>query len=289
MDIRDLTITFDGFKAVDNLNFEVYDGEIIGLLGPNGAGKTTLIKAIFGIVPYQGEIIFEGGKESIGWMPQYSPLYLNLTVEENLNYFASIYGLKEGRSERVQELLDLVELSPYRQRLTRNLSGGMKRRAMLACSMLHDPELLILDEPSEGVDPPLRRSFWRHFEEMNREGKTILVTTHYMEEAENCQRLVLMRDGVKIAEGEPDKIKKDALGGEIAYLEVKDSQKAQKVLKEENYHSTYTDGGIEVLVDDSSEALPHIIEMLNRRGVQVLRSETRKATLEEAFMKIISR
>jgi ABC-2 type transport system ATP-binding protein len=147
------------------------------LLGPNG-GKTTTIKAIFNVVPYEGKIRIFNERSSIGWIPQNSPLYLNLTVEENLRFFASIYGVKKKAEERIEELLSLIELTDYRKRLVKNLSGGMKQRLMLACSMVHNPDLLILDEPTAGVDPPLRKSFWEYFEEMNREGKTILVTTH---------------------------------------------------------------------------------------------------------------
>ena len=228
---RSLTVKFGDFVAVKDLNLKVKRGEILGLLGPNGAGKTTTIRAIFGMVPYEGKIRINAS--SIGWMPQNSPLYLNLTVEENLGFFASLHGVRD--ESRIEELLKLVNLYDFRKRLVRNLSGGMKQRAMLACAMIHDPDLLILDEPTAGVDPPLRKAFWEYFRELNREGKTILVTTHYMDEAENCDRIVLMRNGEKIAEGNPEDIKRMALGGEVIKLKVDDRERAFRVLSSEGY------------------------------------------------------
>lgn len=286
MEVKNLTIKFGDFTAVKNLSFDVQDGKIVGLLGPNGAGKTTTIKAIFGVVPYTGEIfIRDSGRKSIGWMPQNSPLYLNLTVEENLSFFATVYGIKDSKS-RIEELLEFTNLKENKKRLVKNLSGGMKQRLMLACSMVHKPKLLVLDEPTAGVDPPLRKSFWKRFERMNKEGQTILVTTHYMDEAENCHRLVLMRDGEKIADGSPDKIKKVALGGEIVRLSVSQPEKAIQLLKKEGYNVMERQEGIDVIVSDASESLVPIVETV-RSEVKILRSETRKATLEEAFLKIV--
>jgi len=285
MEVKNLTIKFGEFTAVNNLSFDVHDGEIVGLLGPNGAGKTTTIKAIFGVVPYTGEIsIKNSGKNSIGWMPQNSPLYLNLTVEENISFFATVYGIKNPQS-RIEELLEFTNLKEYKKRLVKNLSGGMRQRLMLACSMVHKPKLLVLDEPTAGVDPPLRKSFWKRFERMNKEGQTILVTTHYMDEAENCHRLVLMRGGEKIADGSPDKIKKMALGGEVVHLSVSEPEKALNLLEREGYN-VRLDEGINVIVNDAAESLFPIIETI-RGEVKILSSETRKATLEEAFLRII--
>ena len=219
-------------------------------------------------------------RRKIGWMPQNSPLYLNLTVEENLRFFASIYGVERSKiDERVNELLRLVELEKFRNRLVKNLSGGMKQRLMLACSMVHDPELLILDEPTAGVDPPLRRTFWEHFSKLNEEGKTILVTTHYMDEAENCRRLILMRNGTKIVEGKPDEIKRIALGGEIVELQTSNDMKSAKVLKDR--------GVLHVIVDDVAKSVPTVIEELKKEGIAVFRAETKRLTLEDAFMRLI--
>ncbi|MET1124559.1 MAG: ABC transporter ATP-binding protein [Archaeoglobaceae archaeon] len=279
LEISNLSVRFGDFYAVRNLTLHVKRGEILGLLGPNGSGKTTTIRAIFGMVPYEGKI--RSYAASVGWMPQNSPLYLNLTVEENLRFFASLHGIRDER--RVEEMLKLVQLEKYRRRLVKNLSGGMKQRAMLACSMLHDPELLILDEPTAGVDPPLRASFWEQFERLREEGKTILVTTHYMDEAERCERLVLIRNGEKIAEGKPEEIKRRA-GADRVVLEVDNARRAAEILSD---YRTSTNGRVVVEVDDAAAEVPRIIEMLSRAGVKVLRAEVRRCTLEEAFMRFM--
>jgi ABC-2 type transport system ATP-binding protein len=261
------------------LTLNVRRGEILGLLGPNGSGKTTTIRAIFGMVPYEGEI--RNYATSVGWMPQNSPLYLNLSVEENLRFFASLYGIEDER--RVEEMLKLVQLERYRKRLVKNLSGGMRQRAMLACAMLHDPELLVLDEPTAGVDPPLRVSFWEQFEKLREEGKTILVTMHYMDEAERCERLVLIRNGSKIAEGTPEEIKRRACGDRLL-LEVDDALAASRILSD---YRSWINGKVVVEVDDAASEAPKIIEMLSRAGVKVFRVEIRRCTLEEAFMRLM--
>ncbi len=159
----------------------------------------------------------------------------------------------------------------------------MRQRAMLACAMLHDPELLILDEPTAGVDPPLRASFWEQFERLKEEGKTILVTTHYMDEAERCERLVLIRNGVKIAEGKPEEIKRRA-GGDRVVLEVEDIRGAAEAL---SGYKTSVNGKVVVEVEDATAEAPRVIEKLSRAGIKVFRAEIRRCTLEEAFMRLM--
>jgi len=281
--IKNLTIRFGDFIAVKDFSLNVKRGEILGLLGPNGAGKTTTIRAIFGMVPYEGKI--EIYADSIGWMPQNSPLYLNLTVEENMRFFASLHGIRNAE-QRIEELLKLVNLYDFRKRLVRNLSGGMKQRAMLACAMIHDPDLLILDEPTAGVDPPLRKAFWEHFEELNAEGKTILVTTHYMDEAENCDRIVPMRNGTKMAEGSPDEVKRTALGGEIVRIKVDDRQRAFRLLSSAGYE-VVVDEWVAVKTVVASPEVPRVVEILKAGGIEVKEVEIVRATLEEAFLRLV--
>ncbi|AGK60512.1 ABC-type multidrug transport system, ATPase component [Archaeoglobus sulfaticallidus PM70-1] len=283
LEIENLTVRFGDFLAVKDFSLKVRRGEILGLLGPNGAGKTTTIRAIFGMVSYEGKIRINAG--SIGWMPQNSPLYLNLTVEENMRFFTSLHGIRNAE-QRIEELLRLVNLYDFRKRLVRNLSGGMKQRAMLACAMIHDPDLLILDEPTAGVDPPLRKTFWEHFEELNAEGKTILVTTHYMDEAENCDRIVLMRNGTKIAEGSPEDVKRWALGGEIVRIRVDDRQRAFRLLSSADYE-VVVDDWVAVKTAMASPEVPRIVDLLKAGGVEVKEVETVKATLEEAFLRLV--
>jgi ABC-2 type transport system ATP-binding protein len=281
LEISDLTVRFGEFLAVKDLNLSVKRGEILGLLGPNGAGKTTTIRAIFGMVPYEGEI--RNYASSVGWMPQHSPLYLNLTVEENLRFFASLHGLKNPK-ERVEEMLRLVQLEESRNRLVRNLSGGMKQRAMLACAMIHDPELLILDEPTAGVDPPLRMNFWEHFQRLKDAGKTILVTTHYMDEAERCERIVMMRAGEKIAEGSPEEIKRFA-GEETVMLWVEDMKGSFRILSK--YYDVSLNGQISISVKDAPSELPKIISILEKAGIKVLKSEIKRPSLEDVFLRLM--
>ncbi|MEM4156319.1 MAG: ABC transporter ATP-binding protein [Archaeoglobaceae archaeon] len=279
--IEDLTVRFGKFVAVNNLNMKVRSGEILGLLGPNGAGKTTTIKAILGFVPYEGKV--EINAEKIGWMPQNAPLYLNLTVEENLRFFAEAYGVKNAR-QKIEELLNLVELEKFRNRLVRNLSGGMKQRCAFACAMVHEPDLLILDEPTAGVDPKLRKSFWEYFESLNREGKTILITTHYMDEAEKCQRIVLMRGGEILAEGSPEDIKRKALGGEIVKVKVAKAEDAFKKLKSVGLNAELKGNELSVLVDNAKIRVPELFEIL---GNDILEVEIERETLENAFLRLL--
>ena len=213
--IRDLEKDFDGFKAVNNLSLRVKHGEIYGLLGPNGAGKTTAIRILCGLLrPSSGEIFVldvklpdPGVAPHVGYMPQELALYRGLTVHENLEFFGEVFGLtKQQIATREEALLKLVDLQAFRDSLIDQLSGGMRQRISLACALLHEPQLLFLDEPTVGVDPDLRASFWQYFEELRDSGITILITTHYMDEARHCDRIGFMREGRLIAEGSPQEL-----------------------------------------------------------------------------------
>lgn len=225
-----LTKKFGDFKAVNDLNLKVKKGEIYGLLGPNGAGKTTAIKILSGLLkPSSGEAFVLGNKipdkkiaSSIGYMPQETALYVGLTVHQNMNFYGKLFGIKNSKiKEKEKELLEFVDLYNWRNELVQNLSGGMKHRASLACTLIHEPELLFLDEPTVGVDPELRISFWDYFNELKDKGTTILITTHYMDEARRCDRVGFMNKGNLIAEGTPEelliKARTDSL--EDAFLE----------------------------------------------------------------------
>lgn len=210
-----LTKKFGNFTAVNNLNLKVKKGEIYGLLGPNGAGKTTLIKMLAGIsTPTSGDAWVLGGKipdenmaPKIGYMPQETGVYLGLTVDQNMKFYGRIFDLENEKVEkRITELLKFVDLEDWRDEMVENLSGGMKHRVSLACTLIHEPELLFLDEPTVGVDPELRVSFWDYFEELRDNKVTILITTHYMDEARRCNRIGFMQRGRFIAENTPVKL-----------------------------------------------------------------------------------
>ncbi len=219
------------FEALSGLDITVKKGEIYGLLGPNGAGKTTAVKIFCGLAQRTSGVVEVLGRpvpsmevrESIGYMPQETAIYQDLSVHENIELFGQLYGL-DGRSIecRERELLEFIDLLKWRDAPVSTLSGGMKHRVSLACSMVHSPELLILDEPTVGVDPQLRSAFWEYFRRLVSKGKTILITTHYMDEAFNCSRVGLMRMGKLIAEGTPEGIveKNGAKNLEDAFLKL---------------------------------------------------------------------
>ena len=205
--------------ALDALTMKIPKGEVYGLLGPNGSGKTTAIRVLVGLETVtSGELTALGVKAPdralntrIGYMPQETALYQDLTVAENLELFGELYGMERQRMEtRMSELLQLVDLTHRRDAVVHTLSGGMRHRTSLVAALLHDPELLILDEPTVGVDPELRASFWGYFDDLAGRGVTVLITTHYMDEARNCGRIGLLRAGRLIAEGTPESVMGEA-------------------------------------------------------------------------------
>jgi ABC-2 type transport system ATP-binding protein len=216
--VENLVKRFGDFVAVDNVTFDVKPGEIFGFLGPNGAGKSTTIRILCGLLaPTSGRAVvgeFEVGRQSeqikrnIGYMSQKFSLYDDLTVEENINFFAGIYGVpKDRRAERKKYVLKMAGLQEKRGELTAMLAGGWKQRLALGCAILHQPPILFLDEPTSGVDPIARRGFWDLIYELSDAGNTVMVTTHYMEEAEYCHRLALMYQGRLVALGTPSELK----------------------------------------------------------------------------------
>ncbi|GAA3896938.1 ABC transporter ATP-binding protein [Anoxybacillus suryakundensis] len=217
-------------EVIHDVSLTVNEGEIFGMLGPSGAGKTTIVKMIAGIdMATTGEIYVLGERmpnlqtmARIGFMAQSDALYGELTAHENLDFFASIYGLKgKKKKQRIEDVLQLVHLTNDRNKAVHQYSGGMKRRLSLAAALLHEPEVLILDEPTVGIDPLLRQAIWEELERIRQQGTTIVVTTHVMDEAEKCMRLAMIRNGRLIAVGSPDELKKqtNALTLEQAFLQ----------------------------------------------------------------------
>jgi len=207
---------FGKLVVLKSINLEVKRGEILGLLGPSGSGKTTLVKAIVGMSePTEGTVTVLQTKmpslsvvSKIGYMAQSDALYEDLNAYDNILFFASLYGMKgKEAKKRADEVLELVILRNEGKKLVKNFSGGMKRRLSLAIALVHKPEILILDEPTVGIDPVLRVEFWKEFERIRKAGVTIIITTHVMDEAEHCDRLALIRNGGIIAMGTPDELK----------------------------------------------------------------------------------
>jgi ABC-2 type transport system ATP-binding protein len=209
--VEDVSRSFGAIKALNGVTLQVRKGEIYGLLGPNGAGKTTLIRLICGLLTADGGTVTVLGQRmpnvavlrQIGYMTQQAALYPSISVEENLKFFAAINGVEDG----VKEALELVQLYERRKSVVATLSGGMRQRCSLACALVHRPALLLLDEPTVGVDPQLRVQFWEAFRRMAANGTTMIVSSHVMDEADRCQRLGLIQYGRLLAEGTPAEIR----------------------------------------------------------------------------------
>lgn len=223
---KEVVINVDNVKqhykdviALDGVSMTINKGEIIGFLGPSGSGKTTLVKAMIGMYkPTDGQVSVLGVKvpslsvvNHLGYMAQSDALYEDISAYDNLIFFAALYGFQGKKAKiRAEEVLELVRLNEHAKRPVRTFSGGMKRRLSLAIALMHKPEILILDEPTVGIDPVLRREFWNEFKKLKNMGTTIIVTTHVMDEADHCDRLALIRNGQLIALGTPEEIKKQS-------------------------------------------------------------------------------
>ncbi len=227
VEVDKASFNYKNIRAIDELTLEIPAGISFGLLGPNGAGKTTLIRLLVGLLkPKAGSLRILGQTPSrqtahlIGYMPQLPSLYTELSVIQNVNFFARVYRMndKRQRNQHVEEAIKLVDLWQRRKDSVMKLSGGMKQRVSLACAIVHNPPLLFLDEPTVGLDPELRVTFWEHFTELTKQGTTLIVSSHTMDDAAHCDRLAFMRDGKLIAQGTPSELRK-ATGKPDASLE----------------------------------------------------------------------
>ena len=240
---RDLTRRFDALTAVDHLNLEIAKGEIFGLVGPDGAGKTTTLRMLCGLLdPSEGEAFVAGYnvsretqavKDRIGYMAQRFGLYVDLTVDENMEFYADLFGIPVAKRQRLlPELLRMTRMEPFRNRQAGKLSGGMKQKLGLMCTLLHRPEILFLDEPSNGVDPVSRRDFWAILYQLVKDGITVLVTTAYLDEAERCNRVGLMHRG-KLIECEAPEAARHRIPEECYQVEAPDTRAAREVLMQD--------------------------------------------------------
>jgi len=300
VEVRNLVKRFDDFTAVDDVTFNVHRGEIFGFLGPNGAGKSTTIRMLCGLLsPTSGEARVGGFdianqgemlRHYIGYMSQKFSLYDDLTVEENINFFSGIYRVpKSKRGERKSYVLEMAGLENRRDSLTRTLSGGWKQRLALGCAILHQPPILFLDEPTSGVDPLARRSFWSLIYELSDTGHTIFVSTHYMDEAEYCHRLALMHRGRIAAMGEPAALKKELQVHALLNLEPSDPLESMKILERlDVVHEVAVFGsGLHVSVRSPETALPAIRRALEEKNIAVRRLEPIDPSMEDIFVATI--
>lgn len=294
-----LTRTFDGIVAVDRLNFQVHRPEIFGLVGPDGAGKTTTLRMLAGILTPTGgqarvlgfDVLQEAEeiKARIGYMPQRFSLYADLSVQENLSFFAQVYGVpRHDRDQRMQELLDFAQLTPFRGRRAEFLSGGMKQKLALACTLIHRPQLLLLDEPTTGVDPVARREFWSILYRLLTQGVTILISTPYMDEAERCSRVGFLAAGRLLTVGTPQELK-TAYPYQLLELRARPAGRAQQqarqapgVLDVQIFGET-----LHLVVKDAQAARGPVQAFLEQADLDLVQVRPIAPTMEDVFMALL--
>jgi ABC-2 type transport system ATP-binding protein len=306
VEVRNLTKKYGDLTAVNDVNLAIQEGEIFGLLGPNGAGKTTTISMITGLLkPTSGNIMVDGldlqtntnaVKAKLGLVPQELALYPTLSARDNLDFFGSIYGLiGKHRRERVDAMLELVELSDRANEVVKKYSGGMKRRVNIAAGLLHEPEVLFLDEPTVGVDPQSRNAIFEAVEELNRAGMTVIYTTHYMEEAQRlCHRVAIIDEGQIIALDTPQALM-NSLGGGILVLGLDNNESdpglgqvqavIDRVAELPTVNSMTRDNGqLKVETQRFQEALMNILQITNQLDVRITSMEKWEPNLESVFL-----
>lgn len=294
--VEHLTKRFGRFVAVNAISFTVARGEIFGFLGPNGSGKTTTIRMLLGLLPPtsgQARVLDvdvvrhpERIARRVGYMSQKFSLYPDLTVEENLRFYGRTYGLR-GRAlaQRQDEVLALIGLEAQRRRLTADLAGGWKQKLALATALLHRPELLVLDEPTAGVDPINRREFWRLLYRLAGEGVTVFVTTHYMDEAEQCHRLALIHNGVLLAVGAPDAIKQTHMPGQVVEVLCARPQVALPILRTADLAEIALYGErIHIAGPNLEHRLDELTARLEAAGAGVIALRVIPPSLEDVFI-----
>ena len=297
--IENLVKRFGSFVAVDRINLAIRKGEVFGFLGPNGAGKSTTIRMLCGLLrPTEGRATVAGFdvarcpeavRQNIGYMSQKFSLYNDLKVIENIRLFAGLYSV--GRKElagRIEWTLEMADLKGQEQLITGTLPGGWKQRLALGCAVLHKPPIIFLDEPTSGVDPISRRRFWELIHQMAAEGVTVFVTTHYMEEAEYCNRLALIFRGKIVALGTPSELKQSAMKGELLLVECAPLGSALEILQSAPgvIDAAVFGNALHLTVKDAAKATLELKSYLAERSVVVSRIERIRPSLEDVFVSL---
>lgn len=302
IEVNNLTKKFGEFISVNNISFNVKKGEVFGFLGANGAGKSTTIRMLCGIIsPTSGDAIVGGysiAKESdkvktkIGYMSQRFSLYDDLTIDENINFFGGVYGL-DGKdlSERKKWVLSIADLKGKENLLTSSLPGGIKQRLALGTAVLHRPEIVFLDEPTSGVDPISRRNFWDLINQLSNDGITIFVTTHYLEEAEFCNNIILIDAGKLIAEGNSKELKSNYLKFPILEVECTRVIDAMEILSKQSFIEDVSIFGnnLHLSVNQNYNLTDQIIQVLHEKDIEVKRIEKITPTLEDVFIYLLEK
>ena len=283
--IEQLHKSYDDIKAVNGIDLQVNEGEMFGLVGPDGAGKTTTIRILCGLLKVDSGTVEVLGSElkkkkkeiqnQIGYLSQKFSLYGDLSIDENIEFFADIHNVKDFQSRR-EELLAFTRLTPFRDRLAEKLSGGMKQKLALACSLIHKPKLLFLDEPTTGVDPVSRRDFWKILSDLQKEGITILMTTPYLDEAERCNRVALMNKGEIIAVDTPQNIK-TSIHKQVVEIICNDIKKAYSVLKKKYDTEVQIFGDrLDIVVDNVDQSIGELKSIFEKNNLQLLSHQRRR-------------
>ena len=298
VEIRSLSKKFGEITAVSSVSLQVHRGEMFALVGPDGAGKTTIIRMLCGItVPTEGEVYVLGFdvrkqteevRKRIGYLSQKFSLYGDLTVDENIEFFAEIHGVKDYRARR-NELLEFTRLTPFRTRLAEKLSGGMKQKLALACTLIHTPEVILLDEPTTGVDPVSRRDFWKVLSSLLKAGITIIMTTPYLDEAERCSRVALMNEGKVLVADTPQNVKKVMKGTivEIVSPNIRECFRRLKQFPAVREVQAFGDR-LNIVVDDAEKDVPKVIAYLAGHQLGVEEWRTVPPSLENVFISLLS-
>ena len=300
IEVKNLTKKFESFISVDNISFNVKQSEIFGFLGANGAGKSTTIRMLCGILePTSGDATVGGYsvadnpdrvKQNIGYMSQRFSLYNDLAVGENLDFFGGVYGLSnEKLKERKKWILKIANLEGKENLLTGSLPGGIKQRLALGAAVIHRPGIVFLDEPTSGVDPISRRNFWELINELSSEGTTVFVTTHYLEEAEFCNNIILIDAGKLIAEGNPKQLKTDYLKNSIYEIESDKVIEALELFEKQNFvvETSIFGNNIHISVEEKFNDLSRINKICEENGITIKRINKIVPTLEDVFIHLL--
>lgn len=303
IEVKNLTKTFGSFKAVNDISFNVVQGQIFGFLGANGAGKSTTIRMLIGILePTSGDAVVGGYsiktqadlvKTQIGYMSQKFSLYNDLTVEENIRFFAGVYGLTGKKyEERKKWVLKVADLEGKEKLLTSSLPGGIKQRLALGTAVIHEPKIVFLDEPTSGVDPVSRRNFWDLINDLSAGGTTVLVTTHYLDEAEFCNDIILINAGRLIAQGNAKELKTNYIKNTILEIESDKVVESMEILEKEDWVGETSIFGncIHVILNDNSKGEKDISDILtNKHSIAVHRVDKIISTLEDVFIHLLEK
>jgi ABC-2 type transport system ATP-binding protein len=300
IEVENLTKTFDDFIAVDHVSFSVKEGEIFGFLGANGAGKSTTIRMLCAILESTSGTARVGGfdintepdkvKENIGYMSQRFSLYEDLTVDENINFYGRVYGLTNGQiEERKKWVLDIANLKGRQKSITGTLPGGWKQRLALGCAVLHQPKIVFLDEPTSGVDPVMRRRFWELINDLSGQGVTVLVTTHFLEEAEYCNNIMLINAGKIIAIGSPKELKHNYITTPILEVQCSNVIEAMTLVEKEPWSIETSVFGthLHVTVPDETIARKEIQRILSEKGITFKNIDRITPSLEDVFIYLL--